>query len=197
MGIGPRARRLLIALGCVALAAAVVIGLTTTDKVDSGDGKVPSTAEAEAVFARAPAEIKALYDQRNQLLDGGEDAFRERLKALRGHPVVVNKWAAWCDPCRGEFPMFQRQAVEYGRRVAFLGVDSLDNDEDARDFLEERPVPYPSYKDPEQEIAAVFDGVAAFPSTAFYDSKGKLQYLKQGAYLEESKLVEDIERYAK
>ena len=39
--------------------------------------------------------------------------------------------------------------------------------------------------------------VPAFPSTAFYDSKGELAYVKQGGYSTEEKLVADIERYAR
>ena len=92
--------------------------------------------------------------------------------------------------------MFQRQALKRGKEVAFIGVNSTDNDAAAERFLERYPVTYPSYKDPDQEIAGVFDGVAAFPSTAFYDAEGKLQYLKQGGYSRESKLSVDIERYA-
>src|ERR671936_853689 len=69
------------------------------------------------------------------LLGGGAAAFRARLRGLRGHPVVVNKWASWCGPCRSEFPYFQRLGVELGRRVAFLGVDGNDNDSDSRRFL--------------------------------------------------------------
>ena len=37
----------------------------------------------------------------------------------------------------------------------------------------------------------------AFPSTVFYDRKGKLAYVKQGGYSSEEKLAEDIERYAR
>jgi len=80
--------------------------------------------------------------------------------------------------------------------VAFIGVDSNDNDENARRFLDEYPVPYPSYKDPDLEIADMLEGIG-FPTTAFYDSKGKLAYVKQGGYTSEADLVEDIERYAR
>ena len=145
----------------------------------------------------APAPIAKLHDQANELLDGGADAFRARLRSLKGHPVVVNKWASWCPPCRAEFPYLQEHSGRLARKVAFIGVDSNDNDDDARRFLEEYPVPYPSYKDPKLEVAAVFKGQLAFPTTAFYDSKGKLAYVKQGGYLEEQDLVDDIERYAR
>jgi cytochrome c biogenesis protein CcmG, thiol:disulfide interchange protein DsbE len=190
--MGTRARNVLICLGAV-------IVLTTAAGCGSDDPEsaAPEQTVSDEAFARAPEPIRAIYEERNELLDGGEEAFRDRLEELRGHPVVVNKWASWCGPCRAEFPFFQRQAVQRAREVAFIGVNSTDNDASAEEFLEEFPVPYPSYKDPDQEIAAVFDGVAAFPSTAFYDSKGKLQYLKQGGYPKESKLAEDIERYAR
>ncbi len=111
--------------------------------------------------------------------------------------MVVNKWASWCDPCRAEFPFFGRQAAARGREVAFLGVNSGDSDRAAAAFLKRYPVSYPHYTDPDLEVAAVFHGVAAFPTTGFYDSRGRLSYLKQGGYPTERKLAEDIDRYAR
>ena len=132
-----------------------------------------------------------------QLRDGGKPAFERELRDLRGKPVVVNKWASWCTPCRAEFPFLARQAKKRKGKVEFLGVDAQDVESDARKFLQEEPIPYPSYSDPEQDIAGLFNGKVAFPATAFYDSEGKLVYLKQGGYPSEAKLAEDIERYAR
>jgi len=111
--------------------------------------------------------------------------------------VVVNKWASWCGPCRSEFPFFQRLSVRRGKRVAFLGVDANDNDAAARRFLGQFPVTYPSYSDPDLKVSAVFNGVQAFPTTAFYGPNGRLSYVHQGAYPTERKLSEDIDRYAR
>jgi cytochrome c biogenesis protein CcmG, thiol:disulfide interchange protein DsbE len=195
MGIASRARKLmLLAAGLAIAAVALVLVLSGGDPPES---EITSLSDARRQLEGAPAPIAALHEQSNQLIDGGADAFEQRLAQLEGHPVVVNKWASWCGPCRAEFPYFQRQVLRHGKRVAFIGVNSTDNDGQAESFLERYPVPYPSYKDPDQKVAAVFDGVAAFPTTAFYDSKGKLQYIKQGGYLEESKLAKDIERYAR
>ena len=110
--------------------------------------------------------------------------------------MVVNKWASWCGPCRSEFPFFQRLGARLGRRVAFLGVDSQDNDADARGFLRRYPVTYPSYSDPDQKVARVFGATLAFPTTAFYDARGRLAFVHQGAYATEAKLREDVTRYA-
>jgi cytochrome c biogenesis protein CcmG, thiol:disulfide interchange protein DsbE len=180
-----RVRRLLVPLAAILIA----LGGCGTDDPES-------TPADEAAFKNAPKPIADLYAQQSELLDGGADAFKARLAKLEGYPVVVNKWASWCAPCRQEFPYFQRQAARFAKKVAFIGVDGNDNDDNARRFLEEYPVPYPSYKDPSLDIAEMLEGIA-FPTTAFYDSKGKLAYSKQGAYASEDDLVEDIERYAR
>ena len=155
-------------------------------------------AEAEArAYKDAPSPLAELHRDANQLLPGGADAFRERLAELKGFPVVVNKWASWCPPCRSEFPYFQRQALENAEKVAFIGVNSNDNSDDAREFLEDFPLPYPSYEDPDLEVAREFRGHIAFPTTAFYDSDGELDYVKQGGYPDEQALADDIARYAR
>jgi cytochrome c biogenesis protein CcmG/thiol:disulfide interchange protein DsbE len=130
-------------------------------------------------------------------IPGGRDAFEKRIEKERGTPVVVNKWASWCGPCRLEFPFFRDQAKKRTGDVVFLGVNSNDNRGDAEDFLKEEPVPYRHFEDPKLEIAAAFNAVQAFPSTAFYDSKGKLAFVHQGGYANEADLSEDIDRYAR
>jgi thiol-disulfide isomerase/thioredoxin len=192
-------RRVLIPLAAVALAAVVVVGLVSADggADDPEPGTGASVQEAQRALADAPEPLAALHEQANELLGGGPGAFRDRLAELEGYPIVVNKWASWCGPCRAEFPFFQGQALERGKEIAFIGVNSADNRGDAERFLAEFPVPYPHYEDPDSEVAAVFKGVQAFPSTAFYDADGELVYLKQGGYATEAKLAEDIERYLK
>jgi cytochrome c biogenesis protein CcmG, thiol:disulfide interchange protein DsbE len=131
------------------------------------------------------------------LLSGGVQAFKAKLKELRGRPVVVNKWASWCSPCRAEFPHLRRQAEKRRGKVTFLGVNSNDNDSAAGEFLSENPVPFSSFKDPDSEIAAEMKAPIAFPATAFYDPGGRLEYVRQGVYNTEAQLAEDIERYAR
>jgi cytochrome c biogenesis protein CcmG/thiol:disulfide interchange protein DsbE len=156
-------------------------------------GKHPDYAKA---LAGSPAPLAALHAEADRLLPGGAGAFEGRIAALRGYPVVVNMWASWCGPCRFEFPTLQKLSARYGRHVAFLGVNSQDSDAAASTFLEEAPVPYPSYTDPDRKIAAALHATLGLPDTAFYDRSGKLVYLKQGPYTSSKELEADVKHYA-
>lgn len=188
-------RRLFVALAALALAGLLVVGLT-----QAGGGRSAPKPHAfdldraRARLAGAPAPLAALHAQSARMLPGGRRAFRKRLAALKGYPVVVNKWASWCNPCRAEFPFFQSVATAEGKRVAFLGVNSRDSSGPAARFMRAMPLPYPSYADPEGEIAALL-GPSSFPVTAFYDERGELAYLHQGGYRREGDLAADIRRY--
>lgn len=181
-----------ITLFLAAVLALAVAGCGSSTGGDYG-GKHPNYARA---LAGSPAPLAALHRQADQLLAGGKDAYEGRIAALRGYPAVVNVWASWCGPCRFEFRHFQQAAAGYGKRVAFLGVDSQDSDDAASTFLEEAPVPYPSYTDPGKDIADEVGASLGLPDTAFYDRRGKLVFLKQGPYSDEAALRADIERYA-
>jgi cytochrome c biogenesis protein CcmG, thiol:disulfide interchange protein DsbE len=181
------------------LAAALALSVAVSALAACGGDEEPAPAapDYETALRDAPPPLAALYDEANELLDGGAPAFEARLDGLRGYPVVVNKWASWCGPCRQEFPWFQSLSAKHGDEVAFLGVNSNDGSETAADFLADYPLPYPSYADPKLEVAAVFDAPTEFPATAFYDSDGELRFVRRGGYGDEAELEADIERHAR
>jgi cytochrome c biogenesis protein CcmG/thiol:disulfide interchange protein DsbE len=156
----------------------------------------PSKADQEKALAGSPPALASVHKEGSQLLGGGTSAFTQRLASLRGHPVVVNVWGAWCGPCRQEFPVFQKVSVDAGKRVAFLGVDVQDNDSSAKRFLKNFPVSYPSYSDPHLKIAQSLEAVGAFPTTLILDSRGKVANKHFGPYTSDAALAADIRRYA-
>lgn len=175
-------------------ALATVLAAAGCGSSEGGDYGGPHPDYAKAL-AGSPAPLAALHRQANELLPGGTGAYEKRIAALRGYPVVVNVWASWCGPCRFEFPSLQDLSARYGKRVAFLGVNSEDSEDAAATFLGEDPVPYPSFSDPGGEIHDSLEA-RGFPATAFYGRDGELLFIKDGQYADRGALEEDIRRYA-
>ena len=185
-------------LAAVGLVALVVIGLTQAGDKATSSGPRAETFDLEDAQRRlegAPAPLAALHRQANRLLPGGSKAFEARLNELRGHPVVVNKWASWCGPCRAELPILQQIATAHGREIAFLGVNARDKRPAAASFAERFPTPYPSYQDPREKISRVLDVPANFPATVFLDDDGKTVFVHQGGYATARDLQADIDEH--
>jgi cytochrome c biogenesis protein CcmG, thiol:disulfide interchange protein DsbE len=177
-------------------AIALSLGACGSDS-GTGSGNPESAAtDYEKALADAPKPLADLYAEGDAILPGGLLAYEERIASLEGYPIVVNKWASWCGPCRAEFPFFQKLAAERGEEIAFIGIDGQDSDDAAVTFLEQLPLPYPSYSDPELEISKSLDAEREFPSTIFYDAEGEIAYVHRGGYQEQADLEADIERYA-
>jgi cytochrome c biogenesis protein CcmG, thiol:disulfide interchange protein DsbE len=193
-----RRRRLVLwAVGILAVLGVVALGLSQAGKDTAAPPKAATISRAEIAerLRGAPPALAALHRQTNEILPGGRAALRKRLAQLRGHPAVVNIWAAWCGPCRAEMPVMQQVALDMGKRVAFLGVDLRDNREEATRFLRGIPVPYPSYADPSGQVYNA-EKLVGVPSTLFYDRRGRQTFVHQGPYYERADLVDDIRRYA-
>jgi len=175
---------------CV-LAAALVAGCGSSDTT----ADVPTPAEARAALRGSPPPLAALHAQANELLGGGERAFQRRLGELKGYPVVVNVWAAWCGPCKEEFPILQRASARYGGNVAFLGLDTEDVEDDARAWLDDHWVSYPSYADPDGDLRKEVGVTVGIPSTVFIGRDGERAYTKQGPYKDDAAFERDLQRY--
>jgi cytochrome c biogenesis protein CcmG/thiol:disulfide interchange protein DsbE len=177
------------------VAALIVAGLALAGCGSQPRSQAPSAPSAAAAFKGSPAPLAGLHAQADKLLGGGTRAFSARLKSLRGYPVVVNKWASWCGPCQIEFPAFQRASVTYGRQVAFVGLDGKDSNDSAAAFLRRFPVSYPSYVDPQENIARAISAAIYYPQTVYFDRHGNPVFDHAGPYETAAALEQDIRRY--
>ncbi|MFC6079597.1 TlpA family protein disulfide reductase [Sphaerisporangium aureirubrum] len=131
----------------------------------AGDGRVQLFTAAERKAAPA-IEGETLEGQRARLTDH------------KGQVVVLNFWASWCGPCRGEAPVLKDVAAKTkDKGVRFLGVDFKDDRAQALAFQRTQKPGYPSLFDQPGKVALAFHGMvnpAAIPSTLVIDRQGRV-----------------------
>lgn len=132
------------------------------------------------------------------LFDGGQLS----LEDLRGQVVVVNFWASWCQPCRVEAPLLEQTWRRYrDRGVVFVGIDYVDTEPKALEYLREFDVTYPNGPDLGSQISRRYR-IQGVPETFFIDRQGNIAPIRVGdlevpkfaSPMDEGLLVETLER---
>ncbi len=126
-----------------------------------------------------------------QLFEGYEYEGRSEvsLSELRGKVVVINFWASWCKPCEQEAAELEATWRYYrdGGEVVFLGVDYVDTEPEARQYLKRFDITYPNGPDLGTRISQLFR-IKGVPETYFIDRQGVLQYVQIGPFQSEAEI---------
>jgi thiol-disulfide isomerase/thioredoxin len=181
------------AMTVCALAAALLTGCAGTQAAQDGTGDSRYVAGDGASQVIEAADRKPAPQVSGTTLDGEALALTE----LRGKVVVVNFWASWCAPCRGEAPALEQVYRESkAKGVEFVGIDIKDDPEPAKAFVRKFKVGYPSIVDQNGQVTLAFRDVPpnAVPSTLILDKEGRIAARVIGAttYSKLSKLLERV-----
>ena len=112
-----------------------------------------------------------------------------------GSVTVVNIWASWCGPCRGEHPLLQQLAKRPDIRL--VGINYKDEPENARRFLGTLGQPFAAIVADREGRAAVNWGVYGVPETFIVDGGGMIRYKWIGAITPEGlagRFAQEIEK---
>jgi len=156
--------------------AAVIVSLLLLTFSAAAQGKsAHKSRSARAAKPPAPASVRAVNAEEMQAL----------LKRDGKHPLLVNYWATWCDPCRDEFPDLVKIDRDYrAKGLDFIAI-TLDDLADIKTavpkFLLAMNAKMPVYllnvADPEPAINMVDSNWSgALPATFLYDNTGKVVY---------------------
>jgi peroxiredoxin len=150
--------------------ARVALALCAT-VVLAGCGSASAASTASVTTKVYPVGHRvAAPDISGQLLGGGSFS----LAADRGQVVVLNFWASWCGPCRAEAADLESAYASSG--VAFVGINTNDQESAATLFVQAHGITYPSLFDSAGQVMLAFRDVppSAIPSTIVIDATGKI-----------------------
>ncbi|HYE16734.1 MAG TPA: cytochrome c biogenesis protein/redoxin [Pyrinomonadaceae bacterium] len=149
------------------------------ERWSKGDGKTATAAPASAQLgssgaAAANSNLPLLPDVEFKTLEGEP----YRLSDLRGRVVVVNFWATWCGPCRGEIPEFnalQREHASRGLTIVGVTSDPEDTPAKIRTFQKDIPQEYTVLLG-SGEAAEPFNNGPGLPVTHIVDREGRVRH---------------------
>jgi thiol-disulfide isomerase/thioredoxin len=100
------------------------------------------------------------------------------LAALKGKVVLIDFWATWCPPCRGEVPNVKKTYDQFhGKGFEIIGI-SLDKEKDKlTQFTADNQMSWPQYFDGlywQNKYARQF-GIDSIPAMWLIDKKGNLR----------------------
>ena len=113
------------------------------------------------------------------------EALKGLLTQQREHPLLVNFWATFCDPCRDEFPDLVKIDKDYRPRSLEFVTVSLDDFSDIKTgvpkFLDSMKAKMPAYllnvSDPEPAINLLDPRWQGdLPATFLFNEKGEVVY---------------------
>ncbi|HEY81646.1 MAG TPA: TlpA family protein disulfide reductase [Caldilineae bacterium] len=111
-----------------------------------------------------------------QTVDGAPLALAD----LRGKAVVLNFWATWCPPCRGEMPELQAAHETYAPGgLVVLGVNQAEARAVVQAYLDELGLTFPVVLDAQYEVAERYS-VNSLPTTFFIDREGVIRDMVVG-----------------
>lgn len=100
---------------------------------------------------------------------------------IRSHKVtLINFWATWCPPCRGEIPELNRVYAGYASKsVAILGVNLQEDQHTLQSFAAQNSMKFTILQDLDGKIGGIYQ-VYYIPETFIIDRSGKIRQVIQG-----------------
>ena len=115
---------------------------------------------------------------------------RIRLRDLKGHPVLLDFWATWCEPCQIVAPILDRVSRKHRERgLVVVGVNTSDRPGLAPIFARKKGLSYPIVYDSDDEVARRY-GVNNLPTLVVINAAGNVVAVQTG--IEDEGSLEDL-----
>ena len=164
--------------------AAQPIGLDHTAKLLEGCGDVVKNVVYQAIpqeqFEAAAVAAKAEESTgEGKMFTDFEAEYEGKVQKLsdyvgKGKYVLVDFWASWCGPCRGEIPTIIELYNKYaGEKFEVLGVATWDEPEDTKKAIEELGIKYPQIMNAQKAGSDAY-GIQGIPQIILFGPDGTI-----------------------
>ena len=100
-----------------------------------------------------------------------------KLSDFFGKPIVLNFWASWCPPCKGELPYFNEVYLNQKDSIVFVMVDLVDDQRETQQsgqsYIESQGYDFDVYFDSKQQAAYTYN-ISSIPTTILIDAEGNM-----------------------
>jgi cytochrome c biogenesis protein CcmG/thiol:disulfide interchange protein DsbE len=145
----------------IMVAIALVIGIYKVSR----SGTAPSRPRGPSSVLNAAAPGFRLQDLDGKRLD---------LADYQGKVVLLDFWATWCGPCRGEIPHFVQLQDKYRERgFQVIGISMDDGPKPVHEFYRQFKMNYPVGLG-NQKVAEAYGGVLGLPVTFLIGRDGRV-----------------------
>jgi len=171
---------LTVILSLMLISALLAIGCPGGEPAQISLGTIISSAECSA-----PPRIG---DEATDFQFQTPEGELASLSDFRGQPILLNFWAAWCQPCRIEMPYLQQIYDEWqAEGLVMLAINISEGAEEATSFMENYNLSFPVLLDTNLEVALCYYTIS-IPMTFFIDEDGIIQYIKVGPFTSQGEI---------
>lgn len=183
------------------------LAITFSILTGCGGGETPANTGAPANGNAATANTNAAPKKNSEYPPLAEKAANAEMKHLdgttskvtdhKGKVLLLNMWATWCGPCRGEMPalvQMQNEHRDKGFEIIGLNTDDGDTKEMIEKFAKEMELNYTLVWSPTDQQAALLkiSNFGGIPQSFIIDRDGKLRGVFRGGGAPEVKKMEEL-----
>ena len=154
---------------------------------------VASNSEPQKKNSEFPPIAEKVAQAQMKNLDGTTS----KVADMKGKVLLLNMWATWCGPCRGEMPALVKMQDEHrekGFEIIGLNTDDGDTKEMIDKFAAEMKLNYKLVWAPTEMQAALLkiSNFGGIPQSFIVDRDGKLRGVFRGGGANEVKKMEEL-----